>query len=325
MRIARNELEEALDVVSEGDWARYVPYGERTLRELLAHMAGADQAWAVAAQGLLKGEATVPPPPPGAAKAARERAIERGRTQPVERLREEMERRRRLLLGLYELLEPRHLAVGLPAYGEQHNSVRERIWRGYHDRMHAADVRRALRMNWHPARLALAPEVAPAAERLSPDETLYVVHSVDPVYWEEPSPVPGWTYRQLLAHIATGDWVLQGHLRHVLEQGRVAPWPHVDPGNAQRLAERASTIVRVLVEEYLSMRHETMVLISRLEPRHLRLEITFLWEPQPNTHTILDYIMMFERHDRTHREQLRPAMMYLRAQRGGATDAAVRA
>lgn len=317
MLAARNELTSALSQAGERDWGRYVPYGSRTLHDLLAHVAGADGAWAQAAKGLLKGEAEERPPLTCAqARDARERTVERGRSQTPAALIEEMERRRRLLLSLYELLEPRHLALPLRSFGDEHNSVRERIWLGYHDRLHAADVRRALRMRWHPQDLRYVPEVLPAVDAVAPDEMLYVIYSVDPVCWERPSPLPGWSYRHLLAHIATGDWVLQGHLRHIIEHGAVAPWPDVDAGNADRLTERAHSTERALTEEYLSMRHETLRLIAQLKPAHLALPIEFWWEPRPNEHTVLEYLLGFERHDRTHREQLRGAMRYVRAREG---------
>lgn len=318
MRVARDQLLAVLTEVEERDWSRYVPYGSRTLHQLLAHVASADQAWAVAARGLLKGEGEERPPAATADPSGdRERAIARRRSEPPERLLDEMERRRNLLFSLYELLEPRHLALSLRAYGEQHNSVRERIWRGYHDRLHAADVRRALRMNWHPPKLTFVPPVQPAAQALSPDATLYVIYSVDPARWEAPSPDAGWSNRNLLAHIATGDWVLQHHLREIVARGRVAEWPDVAAGNAQRVEERRFSTDAALTDEYLSMRHETMTLLARLKPKHLELEMEFWWEPSPNRHTVLDYVTMFERHDRTHREQLRPAMKYATA-RGGA-------
>lgn len=235
-----------------------------------------------------------------------------GRPPPPEALLDEMARRRRLLISLYELLEPRHLALALPAFGDAHNSVRERIWRGYHDRLHAADIRRTLRTRWHPPRLRFAPELRPAVDALSPAGTLYVIHSVDPVCWERPSGVPGWSYRQLLAHIATGDWVLQAHLRHIIDHGFVGPWPDIDAGNAERVAERRFSTQAILVEEYLSMRHQTMLLLAELKPAHLRLPISFWWEPAPNEHTVLDYVLAIDRHERAHREQLRTAMRYLR-------------
>ena len=313
MGIARHEMMAALALVGPDDWSRFVPYGSRTLHDLLAHLAGADQAWAIAAQGLLKGESDDRmPSTPEEVRIAGERAIERGRSETPEGLIAEMERRRRLLLTLYELLEPRHLALVLRSFGEAHNSARERIWRGYHDRLHAADVRRALRMTWRPARLEFLPDIANAVAAFAPDETLYVVYNVDPLNWERPSPVPAWTYHQLLAHIATGDWVLQDHLRHIMEHGRVAPWPDVDAGNAERLRERRLAPESALVEEYLSMRHETMRLLAQLQPEHLRLPIRFWWEPGSDERTIRDYVLAFDRHERGHREQLRPAMKHVR-------------
>lgn len=312
MRIARDHLIETLDALSDRDWARYVPYRSRTVHDVLAHVAAADHVWALAAQGLLKGEADARPPlTPQETVAARMRAIERGRAQPVAELREEMDRRRNLLLGLYELLEKRHLAMSLPAFGSKHDSVRERIWLGYHDRLHRADIERALRMTWIPQKLTFPPDVQSAVDALSPDETLYVINSIDPAYWERLARGMDWTYRQLLAHIATGDWVLQGHLRHIIDAGAVAAWPDIDAGNAQRLEDRRFSDDRTLTEEYLSMRDETLRLISQLKREHLELEIELWFRPKgEHPHTILDYLMGFDAHDRAHRDQLRPAMKY---------------
>jgi DinB superfamily/Mycothiol maleylpyruvate isomerase N-terminal domain len=313
MLAARDELTTAIGQVGEGDWQRYVPYGSRTLHDLLAHVAAADHAWGLAAQDLLKGESEDRRPrTPQVLQAARERAITRGRAQTVEQLLEEMARRRKLLVSLYELLERRHLALSLGAFGEEHNSVREHIWLGYHDRLHAADIRRALRLQWHPPRLRFRPELQPGVDALSPSRTLYVVYSVDPARWERRSPVPGWSYRQLLAHIATGDWVLQRHLTHVLEHGRLDEWPDIAAGNEERLAERRFSTWSTLVEEYLSMRHETMLLISKLKQRHLTVKMHFWWDEPAKERTMLDYVISFHRHERSHTEQLRPAMKYLR-------------
>ena len=316
MYMARDRLLEALESVKPGDWGKFVPYGSRTLHDLLAHLAAADHTWALAAKGLLRGEgADAKPLRPEEAAAARDRAVKRGRQRTPAQLIDEMESRRQLLLSLFDLLEPRHLALSLPAFGPEHNSVRERIWLGYHDRLHAADVRRTLERNWYPRRLAFLPAVQPGVDALAPDDTLYVIYSVDPVAWELASMIPEWTNRQLLAHIATGDWVLQGHLRHVLADDAVAVWPNVPDGNAERVGERRYSTDRALIDEYLSMRHETLVLLSQLKPKHLQLAMEFWWEPRPNEHTLLDYVLMFSNHERQHREQLRPAMKYARSMR----------
>ena len=117
-------------------------------------------------------------------------------------------------------------------------------------------------------------------------------------------------------HIATGDWVLQRHLRHIIGQDAVGTWPDIDAGNAQRLEERRLATDRALTEEFLSMRHETLLLFSQLRPSHLDLKIEFWWAPEPNERTFLDYLLGFEAHDRTHREQLRAAMRWVRAYGG---------
>lgn len=316
MHMARDVLLETLHGVEPEKWGKFVPYGARTLHDLLAHIAAADHTWALAAKGLLRGEgAEARPLTPDETAAARDRAIKRGRQRTPAELLQEMESRRQLLLSLFDLLEPRHLALALPAFGAEHNSVRERIWLGYHDRLHAADVRRALERSWYPQRLQFLPDIQPGVDALSTGETLYVIYSVDPSAWELRSMIPEWTNRELLAHIATGDWVLQGHLRHILAEDAVPAPPDVPDGNAERVGERRFSTDRALVAEYLSMRHETLLLLSQLEPKHLQLEMEFWWEPRPNRHTILDYVLMFSSHERRHREQLRPAMKYARSLR----------
>jgi hypothetical protein len=313
MLAARDELLAAISEIGPADWERLVPYGARSLHDLLAHVAAADHTWAIAAGDLLKGEGEDRgrPATPDSTRSARERAIERGRRQTPDALLDEMARRRKLLLSLYELLAQRHLARALAAFGDRHNSVRERIWVGYHDRMHAADIRRALSMRWHPPRLRFLPELRPGLDALAPDETLYVIYSVDPMLWERASPLPGWSYRALLSHIATGDWVLQHHLRHIIEHGSVTEWPDIDAGNAARIAERRFSTVTALVEEYLSMRHETRLVLSRLKQKHLALPITLWFETPPADRTVLDYLLGFERHEARHRDQLRTAMKYV--------------
>jgi uncharacterized damage-inducible protein DinB len=316
MQMARDLLLESLEGVEPDEWGKFVPYGSRTLHDLLAHIAAADHTWALAAKGLLRGEgAETKPLTPEEAAAARERAVKRGRQRTTAQLLDEMQSRRQLLLSLFDLLERRHLALSLPTFGTEHNSVRERIWLGYHDRLHAADVRRARERNWYPQKLQFVPAIEAGVAALSPDETLYVIYSVDPAAWELPSMNPGWTNRQLLAHIATGDWVLQGRLRRLIETGNIDEWPDVDEGNAERVAERQYSTDRALIDEYLSMRHETMMLLSQLKSKHLGVTMEFWWEPGPNEHTVLDYVLMFSNHERRHREQLRPAMKHERSQR----------
>jgi uncharacterized damage-inducible protein DinB len=314
MQLSRSSLDATIDALEDSDWDRYVPYGFLTVRDVLAHLAAADHNWALASKGLLKGEVH-PSSKEDARPADRDASIRKRRSASVQALRDEMARRRKLLLSLFDLLEPEHLALKLPSFG-QHNSVRERIWLGYHDRLHEAEIDRARRLQWHPQRLDFLPEVAAGAASLAPEPTLYVVYSVDESWWEAPSSIRGWSYRNLLSHIATGDWVLQHHLRHIIESGRVADWPDVDAGNAERITERRFTTWQRLTDEYLSNRHETMRLLAQLQHQHLTLPIDLWWEPpERRRRTVRDYVGGFWSHDHQHREQLRPAMRFATSKR----------
>ena len=132
------------------------PHAARSARASRGRRPGVGAGGAGSAEG--RAEARSDAAHTRGAKAARDRADRARTSAPADDLLAEMERRRKLLLGLYELLEKRHLALALQSYGDEHNSVRERIWLGYHDRLHAADVRRALRMNWQPPKLTFLPE-----------------------------------------------------------------------------------------------------------------------------------------------------------------------
>ena len=128
--------------------------------------------------------------------------------------------------------------------------------------------------------------------------------------------MPGWICRMLLAHIATGDWVLQTHLRSLIDTGAPAPWPDIDAGNAARLAERTYTTHDALTEEDLSMRHETLRLLAQLRPEHLSQPIDLWWKPEPRRATVQMYLDGFHEHDDHHGEQLRGGMKWARALRG---------
>ena len=93
----------------------------------------------------------------------------------------------------------------------------------------------------------------------------------------EPSPNAGWTYKDLLAHLATGDWICQHFLRGLLETGRVPEWPDADAGNAERVAARRGKSVSELAEERAQHRNETLRLIGQLEQGHLDRPIDMPW------------------------------------------------
>jgi hypothetical protein len=90
----------------------------------------------------------------------------------------------------------------------------------------------------------------------------------------------------------------------------------VAAGNAERIDERARSTHAALTEEYLSMRHETHRLLAMLKAEHLKAPFRFWWDEGEPERTVLDYVVAFPEHERMHREQLRPAMRYVRAMGG---------
>ncbi|HWQ28198.1 MAG TPA: maleylpyruvate isomerase N-terminal domain-containing protein [Dehalococcoidia bacterium] len=309
---ARAALLRELARVTEADWSRYVPYGDWTLKDLLAHLAAFDGLWAMTTQGLLASDGVAIPLVAHDAEAARRRAVERGRKRSVASLFEELHSRRRLLAGYLELLEERHLARSLPAAPAGEDSVRAQIWIGYHDRQHAADIRRALAMAWEPERLAFAPEIAGAAAALSPDASLRVIYSIAPETWELPSPAPGRTYRDLLAHLATADRAFQGQLRAVLAAGRADRWPDAEQAHRDRVGERRDATEDQLIEEYIASRHETLRLLAQLRPAHLRAPVRSGCDEPSRERSLLEYVNAFPQHEARHLAELRAAVRWRR-------------
>lgn len=312
MEQARAALLRELARVTEADWPRYVPYGDWTLKDLLAHVAAFDGLWAMTTQGLLASDGVTIPVAAHDTEAARRRAIERGRKRSVASLIEELHSRRRLLTGYFELLEERHLARSLPAAPAGEDSVRAQIWIGYHDRQHAADIRRALAMAWEPERLAFPPEIAGAAAALSPDAALRVMYSIAPETWATPSPAPGWSYHDLLAHLATADRAFQRQLRAVLATGRADRSPDAEQVHCGLIDERRDASEEQLIEEYIASRHETLRLLAQLRPAHLRVPARFGWDEREGERPFLEYVNAFPQHETRHLAELRAAVRWRR-------------
>jgi hypothetical protein len=154
-----------------------------------------------------------------------------------------------------------------------------------------------------------APWVEPiAAElRLTRHEVVRAATQYLPEFWGWMSPLPGWTYKDLLAHLATGDWILQQVLREIIEGRRIdvatvtnREW--VNAGNAQRVEERRGRTPEELVSEVEAESEETQELLSRLREDQEDLK----QDDAPMT--LGQYLAMFPGHDREHLAQLRVAL-----------------
>ena len=151
----------------------------------------------------------------------------------------------------------------------------------------------------------IAPELQSTLENLVAAERRLqeTVAQIPPKRWSESSPNDGWTYKDLLAHLATGDWICQHFLRSLLGTASVPEWPNADVGNAERVAARRSKSVSELAEERAQHRKETVRLIEQLELRHLESPIDMPWFNVRGA-PFRVYLQSFPGHDIDHTREL---------------------
>ena len=156
---------------------------------------------------------------------------------------------------------------------------------------------------------SFAPWVEPVAARLREGraEIVEFARSVPPEAWSRPSPNPGWRCKDLLAHLAAGDWALQSGLRVVIAKERldIAQFGNVDEANARFIAERAGRSIEELIAEVEAEGEETQALLARLEEG----DEQYTPDNAPITPTTLgEFLRRFSQHDRYHLSQLRTAL-----------------
>ena len=116
-----------------------------------------------------------------------------------------------------------------------------------------------------------------AANRESRSELVRVARQVPDAVWPQPSPLPGWSHKDLLAHLAgeTEKSFLQ-ILRAVVDRKPVdaALLGEADEKNARDVEARRSRSVEELIVEINADGEELMELLSRLteEDENLRQE-----------------------------------------------------
>ena len=154
--------------------------------------------------------------------------------------------------------------------------------------------------------------VAPVAEQLREGriEIARTARKLLPEHWSMPSPLEGWSYKDLLAHLASGDWVFQSMLRGVLGEGEpiaLKPGFDVNAGNAQRIAERKKRSAEELIAEVESEGEATQELLARLsEDLDLGQIVGRMRDGTPVT--VQMWMQGFPRHDAGHGAQLKTAL-----------------
>ena len=155
-----------------------------------------------------------------------------------------------------------------------------------------------------------APWVAPIAEQLREgrEQVIAFARSLPIEAWSKPSPLEGWTYNDLLAHIGKGnDQILQKLLRTVAAGERVDISifsVDTNEANAREVAARRDRSVDEVIAELEEAGDEIQELFSQLsdEDEHLRQE-----DPPFILKGFLHAVQR-ENHDLEHLAQLRTAL-----------------
>ena len=143
--------------------------------------------------------------------------------------------------------------------------------------------------------------------RVAHRDLLRAVDSVAEDAWDEASQDPDWTYRDVLAHVASNELRVHARLRSVFGQADEAELKainDIDGWNQRQVEARRRRSVRDLVDELAAHRQETLRLLSDFRPKHLSTPITLA---DGSTCTVLQYIDMFAHHQSEHAAQLAAA------------------
>ncbi len=148
--------------------------------------------------------------------------------------------------------------------------------------------------------------VEPIALKLrhSRAEVVELARSIPGEAWVKPSPNEGWTYKDLLAHLATGDWLCQTGLRAVIanEPMDIAALPDRDAANAPFVGERGHRSIDELIAEVEAEGEETQGLLARLTEADEEVR------QKDVPMNLGEYLRFFPSHDKRHVAELRTAL-----------------
>jgi uncharacterized protein (TIGR03083 family) len=262
-----------VDSLSEKDWERPVPYGDWTVKDMVAHVIGdMSPGWAgLILAGVLTPQFIVDMGRGYDARTANNAQIEERKRWTREDLRQMLFEAHDEMIGAALRLDESHLSVLdylVPMGPEYELRVSDFLWRGAHDRQHADDIRRALEVDWSPRSLEFAPELERKMRWvvLSHDTYLLALYSVAEDAWAERALSDGWTYHNLATHVSSNEVRLQTRLRSALGEAsaeELAAVNDVEGWNEKTVGERRGLSVREIADEFQAGRFGTMEVLAR--------------------------------------------------------------
>jgi hypothetical protein len=310
---SHRELLRLVDSLSEGDWERAVPYGEWTVKDLIAHVIGdMSPGWAgLILAGVLTPQFIVDMGRGYDARTANAANVEERRRWTREDLRQMLFEAHDEMIDAALRLDESHLPVldyVVPMGSGYELRVLDFLWRGAHDRQHADDIRRALETDWAPRDLKFAPELERKMRWvvLSGEVFLRALYSVADDAWGEQALSDGWTYHDVAAHVSSNEVRLQTRLRSALGDGsreELAAINDVEAWNAASVSERRGHSVRDVADEFQAGRFGTMQVLSRFTSETLSNPVML---GDGSTVPASEFVRLLPRHTSMHAAQLIP-------------------
>ncbi len=305
---AHRELLRVVDSLKPEDWGRGVPYGDWTVKDLVAHCIGdmSPSGPGLIAAGVLTPQFIADTSKTFDVRSRNQEIIDERRRYTPEDLRQLLFEAHDARIEATLRLDNSHVPVleyPVPMGPRYEVRVEDWLWYGYHDREHADDIRRALRIDWKPATLSYAHELDEAVRQMvrGREGLLRAIYSVADDAWDETAYAPhGWTYRQVLAHVATNDLRPQTRLRGILGEGDPAAMESIlrtDEWNQESIKPLEGLPLAGVIDTMARNRHELMLLVGRLAPEHLDRVIRFA---DGREVALRDYIAFIGEHDSVH-------------------------
>ena len=312
---AHRELLRVVDDLSPDDWDRYVPHGNWTVKDLIAHVIGdmSPSGAGLIHAGILTPEFIAETSRGFDTRTRNESTIEERRHLSRESLRQLLFESDLAFIDAALRLDDRHveaLGYAVPMGPGYELKVVDWLWRGYHYRQHIDDIKRTLAADYTPEKLSFLPEIEETFRGMvrGREGFLRSVYSVADDAWDEKSAAaPDWTHKDILAHVAANDMRPHARLSAVLGEGddeQLAAINRTDEWNQARVDERRDRTVAQLVAELDENRSRTFALLSRIQPEQLDSKIT---RANGETYSLPEYIDCIGEHESNHAGQLVPA------------------
>jgi hypothetical protein len=293
-----------------------VPYGEWTIKDLIAHLVGdlSPSGAGLIYAGVLNERFIADTSRFFDVRGRNHAMVEERASWTHEDLRQVLFEAHDARIEMTLRLDERHVDIlqfPVPMGPEYELKVEDWLWYGYHDRQHTDDIRRALAIDWTPRELTFLPEIEDKLRGFvrAQEGFLRAVYSVDEEAWHEPAhgDPDAWTYKDVLAHIASNEERLQVRVRSAAGKAEAAELEavnNVDQWNAEKVAALYDATPSDLVDLFQANRNQTLETLASLTRDDLAGEVTLAGGEQV---TLLDFIDRVSRHTSWHAGQLVPA------------------